>query len=509
LGAPSFAQDAAPPTVTGVTADGTDLPGVTLTSAPSSIVVTFSEDISAATVDTRSVVLIRNAADLAILVAPASVALTSPAEVTVDLAGAVVPDATYELVLLGGTPALGALSFDGSDDFVSVPVSSDLAGGGLSLEAWVFWNGTAHNTVLARWNDITQNYQYVLSIRPDGTIWFQIEPEVGYDIISRTMASIPAQTWTHVAAVADADRRTKTIYIDGIPQELFSDAVWDGTLRSVDMEVNIGRNPAQGRYWHGRIDEVRVWSVARTGSQILQHMQTALDGTQVGLAGYYPMEDGAGQVVTDASAQGNDGVLGVDAGVGGDDPAWSALVAPLTAGIADLAGNSLDGEFVGSFPSGDGSPAGNYVCSFTVAEPPPVVLSSVPADQDGQIPVASAVAVTFSKPMDRASAEGAFRISGEVAGTFSWTDDCMVFTPAEPLQHDRAYAVVVSTEATDSGGRPMADAHVFAFTTAAEDTGGDEAGPCGAGAASPLALLALLALPALGFGQRRRRAAPA
>ena len=63
--APALAQvDTTPPTVTGVTADGTDLPGATLTSAPTSIVVTYSEAISATTVDTRSVVPIRNAAEL-------------------------------------------------------------------------------------------------------------------------------------------------------------------------------------------------------------------------------------------------------------------------------------------------------------------------------------------------------------------------------------------------------------------------------------------------------------
>jgi hypothetical protein len=38
-------------------------------------------------------------------------------------------------------------------------------------------------------------------------------------------------------------------------------------------------------------------------------------------------------------------------------------------GIVDLAGNPLDGEFTGIFPSGDGNPGGNFLADFTIPRP--------------------------------------------------------------------------------------------------------------------------------------------
>jgi autotransporter-associated beta strand protein/VCBS repeat-containing protein len=42
------------------------------------------------------------------------------------------------------------------------------------------------------------------------------------------------------------------------------------------------------------------------------------------------------------------------------------LFAIISGGIADKAGNALDGEFNGSYPSGDGSPGGNFLSQFNV-----------------------------------------------------------------------------------------------------------------------------------------------
>ena len=58
-------------------------------------------------------------------------------------------------------------------------------------------------------------------------------------------------------------------------------------------------------------------------------------------------------------------------------------------GVQDVAGNALDGNFYGTFPSGDGLPGGNFVASIDTFHNH-VVLAPVPA-KDGYVPPSAAV----------------------------------------------------------------------------------------------------------------------
>ena len=42
------------------------------------------------------------------------------------------------------------------------------------------------------------------------------------------------------------------------------------------------------------------------------------------------------------------------------------------------------------------------------------------------------ITVTFSTPMDREAVERSFRVTPQVRGTFTWSDNTLVFTPSEP-----------------------------------------------------------------------------
>jgi hypothetical protein len=51
------------------------------------------------------------------------------------------------------------------------------------------------------------------------------------------------------------------------------------------------------------------------------------------------------------------------------------LIGAGAANILDLGGNALDGEFSGTFPSGDGTAGGDFTARFVIANPPPTLLS--------------------------------------------------------------------------------------------------------------------------------------
>jgi hypothetical protein len=50
------------------------------------------------------------------------------------------------------------------------------------------------------------------------------------------------------------------------------------------LPVEIGRNgPVTGRYWRGKIDDVRIWNIARTDADIAGTFSTELPAVRAGL----------------------------------------------------------------------------------------------------------------------------------------------------------------------------------------------------------------------------------
>jgi hypothetical protein len=67
-------------------------------------------------------------------------------------------------------------------------------------------------------------------------------------------------------------------------------------------------------YFHGEIDEIRIWSVARSPEQIRAAMSGRLSGREPGLVGYWAFDDGTAK---DQTGNGNNGVLDGDSRIVG------------------------------------------------------------------------------------------------------------------------------------------------------------------------------------------------
>jgi hypothetical protein len=82
-------------------------------------------------------------------------------------------------------------------------------------------------------------------------------------------------------------------------------------------------NATRNWSFEGEIDEVRLWNIALTESQIQSTMYTFLNGDEPGLAAYYSMSDGSGLVVTDDSVNNWNGTIhdGLSPSVPPDGPA--------------------------------------------------------------------------------------------------------------------------------------------------------------------------------------------
>ena len=77
-------------------------------------------------------------------------------------------------------------------------------------------------------------------------------------------------------------------------------------------------------YYDGVMDEVRIWSVARTQREIQKSMTKKVNTNRLpaGLVAYWRMDEGTGDVALDLTGNGHDMRLGNSVGSDAGDPTW-------------------------------------------------------------------------------------------------------------------------------------------------------------------------------------------
>lgn len=104
-----------------------------------------------------------------------------------------------------------------------------------------------------------------------------------------------------------------------------------------------------GACFDGVIDEVRIWTTARSEQQIREHMNQLVDPDEPGLAAYWRFDEGTGDTVYDLTGNGYQGQLGSFPGRDPADPLWVPSDVPTAVGdeagevmVPDDAGGSVE-----------------------------------------------------------------------------------------------------------------------------------------------------------------------
>ncbi|PLX88341.1 MAG: hypothetical protein C0619_12960, partial [Desulfuromonas sp.] len=131
----------------------------------------------------------------------------------------------------------------------------------------------------------------------------------------------------------------------------------------------------------------------------------------------------------------------------------------LSTAVTDLAGNSLVETYTSNFS--------------TITEPdltPPTVLGTNPAEGATDIPLNSSITVTFSEPINPASAISSNfilvdNLANPVSGQVSGSANTATFTPDAPLDYSTTYTATVTTGILDTAGNPLASDFSWDFAT--------------------------------------------
>jgi hypothetical protein len=199
-----------------------------------------------------------------------------------------------------------ALHFDGLNDYVDMGNAAVFnVGNTVTYEAWINPDTTFSGFIFAKWVAFAEDIQFGFS---GNNVFFYLHNVFG-GIQLYSSPLVPLHQYTHIAATYDASAGIAKIYING---------VFD-TSKSVGSSVSnstgnlyLGFNPVRGDFiapFKGIIDEVRIWNIARTESEIQSTLNQSLNGNEIGLIGYWQFDEGTGTITSDATSNQNDGTI--------------------------------------------------------------------------------------------------------------------------------------------------------------------------------------------------------
>ncbi|NJM79054.1 MAG: LamG domain-containing protein [Flavobacterium sp.] len=191
---------------------------------------------------------------------------------------------TYVNPSVTPTPASN-LNFDGIDDYVVLPNQNDFnfSSNAFTLEFWFKLSGssfTGEQTFISKGN------AWIVTLSNTGRISFLTG---GIGVTSQTSIDEDDTNWHHCAV--SFSNSTHKIYIDGnLDNERFN---FGSSIPSNTTSVAIGENLENtNNFFNGSLEDVRIWNIARTNSEIQGAMNCELNGNETGLFAYYKFNTG-------------------------------------------------------------------------------------------------------------------------------------------------------------------------------------------------------------------------
>ena len=173
----------------------------------------------------------------------------------------------------------------------------------ITVSFWAFGdeNLMPTNTSIIHANDVAGDRNFNLHLPWNNSrIYFDCgNTGAGYDRIDKAASAneIGGQ-WNHWAATKNANTGVMNLYLNG--------TLWHtGTGKTTPIEIAdmvIGKTNAGSYNYKGSIDEVRVWDVELSQSDIANWMSVSVDATHpqyANLVAYYKMDEGTGALIND------------------------------------------------------------------------------------------------------------------------------------------------------------------------------------------------------------------
>lgn len=218
--------------------------------------------------------------------------------------------------------------------FLSVPSNGSLnLSNQLTIESWVKWESLdSDQGIVTRWNADSNQRSYALRWYDEGGVkklGLMVSAD-GSTFGVKSVSFIPSiGDWYHIAATYAANSGEVKFYINGTEHLSDFSAGSFGSIFGADSSLNVGAfsGVVSSNFFDGRIDDVRVWNIARSQAEIAANMNKELLGNETGLVAYWKFN---GSSLEDATANNNDLINNNGATFSSDVPFIDAVEPTLT-----------------------------------------------------------------------------------------------------------------------------------------------------------------------------------
>jgi hypothetical protein len=195
-----------------------------------------------------------------------------------------------------------ALQFDGTNDYATTGTAAfpkPIAPQTITLWVKIASTSSDQDWVTLR-RDLDSGNRFGLAAGGLPTVW----RVYGDSVLVQSSTPLEINRWQFIAYVFDGTQHA--IYVDG-------------ALVGTGTTAPNNRSPTMGwlgtfdgilNHYDGVLDELRIWTVARTEAEILGDMTTGAPTTDTHLVAYYSFNEPGGQRVYDRSGNGNHASLG-------------------------------------------------------------------------------------------------------------------------------------------------------------------------------------------------------
>jgi len=159
-----------------------------------------------------------------------------------------------------------ALSFDGKDDYFRVKDGNSLdMTNSITLSAWIYprsWS-SSYPRIISKEVSITANPYSLELDSSNGRALFCLNTGTGENCIDSGVNSISLSQWYYI--VGTWDGKYSRIYLNGA---LKNSIALSGIMNATSSDILIGNNPSNNRQFDGIIDEVKIYNIPLTSSDI-------------------------------------------------------------------------------------------------------------------------------------------------------------------------------------------------------------------------------------------------
>ncbi len=168
----------------------------------------------------------------------------------------------------------GALSFNGSSQYVQLGSTSSLQGTTLTLGAWVK-TSTSSGLMAA----VSKGNSFLLGVN-DG--YAAIYDWTGASVCASTTPSVADGSWHHIAATLDSGTTDgSVIYVDGIEQKT---CTWTPVNQTGQPAIGASSTGSWANYFNGQIDNVKVFDRVLTADEVKAEYQGQNAGNASGVS---------------------------------------------------------------------------------------------------------------------------------------------------------------------------------------------------------------------------------